>query len=449
MTRPLRALHLVRYGRGLEGGTQAPLGRGGRTPPGYGIQDEQKRASSQGRSGGGAGSYGAARNRIAFRLAGAHPVRGLAVEWGPRPNPPTGADGSCPLSSTSPTLPRSLARTLRGGGLATVLVLLWGLSAAVAVAVGSTPIALADVLRAVAAPLGVASAPSDTTLVIVWELRMPRVLLAAVVGGGLAVVGVAMQALVRNPLAEPYILGVSGGASAAVSLFYLGYLPAALTGRLSVGLAAFLGALGAMVMVFLVAREGPRLPTGRLLLAGVAVQALLGALTSFVVFASPAPQKLQTVLFLLLGTFSRASWAGLALPAAAALAGTAALWLLARPMDALLTGEEPAQSLGVPVEALKRALIGLSALVTGVLVAAAGVIGFVGLIVPHAVRFLVGPAHGRLVPLAFAAGAIFMVWADLAARTLLPAQELPVGVLTALCGVPFFLALLRRAGPLS
>src|SRR5690606_6274276 len=123
--------------------------------------------------------------------------------------------------------------------------------------------------------------------------------------------------------------------------------------------------------------------------------------------------------------------------------GLGALWALARPMDALLTGEEPAQSLGVPVEGVKRALIGLSALVTGVLVAAAGVIGFVGLIVPHAVRFVAGVSHRRLVPLAFGVGAVFLVWADLAARTLLPAQELPVGVLTALCGVPFFLALLR------
>ncbi len=123
------------------------------------------------------------------------------------------------------------------------------------------------------------------------------------------------------------------------------------------------------------------------------------------------------------------------------------LWALARPLDALLTGEEPAQSLGVPVEALKRTLIVLAALVTGLLVAASGIIGFVGLIVPHGVRFIVGVSHRRVVPLSFVAGAVFLVWADLAARTLLPSQELPVGVLTALCGVPFFLIILRRAGP--
>jgi len=329
------------------------------------------------------------------------------------------------------------------------LVAAWALSTAVAVSVGSASIPLAEVGRVLGAQLGLGAAPSETAALIVWELRLPRVLLAALVGGGLAVVGVAMQALVRNPLAEPYILGVSGGASAGVSLFYLGFFPAALAGALSLGLVAFLGALGTMAVVYLVARDGPRVSTARLLLAGVAMQALLGALTSFVVFASPQPQKLQTVLFLLLGSFSGASWAGLVGPALAALGGCGVLWVLARPMDALLTGEEPAESLGVPVEALKRVLIGLSALVTGLLVAASGIIGFVGLIVPHAVRFVAGVGHRRLVPLAFGVGAVFMVWADLAARTVLPAQELPVGVLTALCGVPFFLVLLRRAGPMG
>jgi len=337
----------------------------------------------------------------------------------------------------------------RGSWIGLALVVAWLLSSAVAVAVGAVSVPLVDVLHVIGGKLGIGTAADETATLIVWELRLPRVLLAAIVGGGLAVVGVAMQALVRNPLAEPYILGVSGGASAGVSLFYLGWLPVAVAGVLSIGLAAFLGALLTMVIVYLVARDGPRVSTARLLLAGVAMQALLGAITSFIIFASPAPQKLQTVLFLLLGTFSGTSWGALVLPGVIAVGGTLALWLLARPMDALLTGEEPAHSLGVPVEVLKRVLIGLSALVTGVLVAASGIIGFVGLIIPHAVRFLTGPGHRSLVPLSFAAGAIFLVWADVAARTVLPAQELPVGVLTAICGVPFFLALLRRKGPIG
>src|SRR5690606_17962294 len=227
----------------------------------------------------------------------------------------------------------------------------------------------------------------------------------------------------------------------------LGFLPPLLARSLSIPLAAFLGALAAMLVVYLVARQGTRVSTARLLLAGVAVSAFLAALTALVTFASPEPNKIRTVLFLLLGSFAGTTWSEVALPAFGSLLGLGALWALARPLDALLTGEEPAQSLGVPVEAIKRVLIGLAALVTGLLVAASGVIGFVGLIVPHAVRFVVGVSHRRVVPVSFLAGAVFLVWADLAARTLLPSQELPVGVLTALCGVPFFLVLLRRAGP--
>ncbi len=195
---------------------------------------------------------------------------------------------------------------LIGLGLTATLVL----SVAVAVAFGSAEVALGDVARAVLHRLtgGSVAAPGEVADVIVWTLRLPRVVLAALVGGGLAVIGVAMQALVRNPLAEPYILGVSSGASAGVSLFYLGFLPPFLTQALSTSLAAFLGALGAMLIVYLVARQGTRVSTARLLLAGVAVSAFLGALTAFVTFASPEPNKIRTVLFLLLGSFAGTTW---------------------------------------------------------------------------------------------------------------------------------------------
>jgi iron complex transport system permease protein len=279
---------------------------------------------------------------------------------------------------------------------------------------------------------------------IVWQLRLPRALLACLVGGGLSIIGVAMQTLVRNPLAEPYILGISSGASAGASFFYLGFLPPLLSKTLTMPLAAFLGGLASIAIVYLVARDGPRVSVARLLLAGVAMSALMASLTSFVTFSSPEPDKLRAVLFWLLGSLNGTRWEQLPLPALTTGLGLGTLLLLARPLDAMLVGEEPAQSLGMPVEALKRGLIVLAALVTGTLVAVSGAIGFVGLIVPHAVRLLVGVPHRRLVPLSFLAGAIFLCWADLAARTILPAQELPVGVLTALCGVPFFLVLLRR-----
>jgi iron complex transport system permease protein len=210
-------------------------------------------------------------------------------------------------------------------------------------------------------------------------------------------------------------------------------------------LAAVVGSWVAVAAVVAVSRQDGALGTGRLLLTGVAVSALLGSVTAFVTFASPDPDRLRAVLFWLLGSFAGATWAAVWAPLAASLAAAGALWALARPLDLLTTGEEPAAALGVPVERLKQVLIAITAIATGAAVAAAGVVGFVGLVVPHAVRLAAGAGHRRLVPLAFAAGAVFLVLADLVARTVLSGQEVPVGVLTALCGVPFFLVLLRRA----
>lgn len=321
-----------------------------------------------------------------------------------------------------------------------------GLAAALAASVAAALVwGSADLgpARVGAALLGGGSA---TDRVIVWALRVPRVVLALAVGGGLAVVGVAMQALVRNPLAEPYILGASSGASAGAALFFLGFLPPVLSKAVSMPVAATAGAWLAVLTVFAAARRGPTLSTTRLLLAGVAMSALLGSVTAFVTYASPEPDKLRAVLFWLLGSLSRARWETAAAPLAVSLATLGVVWALARPLDLLTTGEEPAAALGVPVEALKKVLVAVAAVATGVLVASAGVIGFVGLIVPHAVRLVAGATHGRLVPLSFAAGALFLLLADLVARTVLPGQEVPVGVLTAICGVPFFLVLLRRFG---
>lgn len=312
------------------------------------------------------------------------------------------------------------------------------------VALGSTALPLSDVLAVFGARLGLNAPPDALTDAIVWSLRLPRVLLALCVGGGLAVVGVAMQALVRNPLAEPYVLGLSSGASAGIALFYLGWLPPFLSQALTLPLAAFAGGLGTIVLVFLVARTGTTLSVSRLLLAGVAMASLMGAVSSFATLASPDPNKLRTVLFLVLGSLSGSRWELVSLPAITVLLALGLLLALARPLDALLLGEEPAQHLGLPVEQLKRGLLLLAAFVTGVLVAVSGAIGFVGLMVPHAVRLTVGTVHRRLLPLSFLTGAVFLTAADLAARLVLPGQELPLGILTAICGVPFFLFLLRR-----
>ncbi len=328
------------------------------------------------------------------------------------------------------------------GGLLALLLF----SVGAALAVGSE-VALGEVYRVLWHHLTPGALPllDETADRIVWQLRMPRVLLALLVGGGLSIIGVAMQTLVRNPLAEPYILGISSGASAGAALFYLGFLPPLLSQTLSLPLAAFIGGLLSITVVYLVARTGSRVSVARLLLAGVAMSSFMAAITAFVTYASPNPQKLQAVLFWLLGSFSSTHWDLLPLPAVVTGGGLLLMIGLARPLDAMLMGDEPAHSLGVPVEATKRLLIVLAALVTGILVASSGAIGFVGLIVPHAVRTVVGVTHRRLVPLSFLAGALFLLWADVASRVLLPGEELPVGVITAFCGVPFFLVLLRRS----
>ena len=327
-------------------------------------------------------------------------------------------------------------------GLVLAVLLLASIGAGVAF--GSEYIRFETVYHVLGYKLGLQQPPDTTMTLIVWNLRLPRVLLALLVGGGLSIMGVAMQTLVRNPLAEPYILGISSGASAGVSLFYLGLVPPFLSEMLSIPLAAFAGGLAAISVVYMVARKGSTVSVARMLLAGVAMSALMGAVSSFVTFASPNPDKLQTILFLLLGSLSGTRWDMLVMPALITLPSALLLTGAARPLDALLVGEEPAHSLGVPVEVTKRLLIFMTTLVTGTLVAFAGTIGFVGLIIPHVVRLFTGVLHRRLVPASFMAGGIFLIWADLAARILLPTQELPVGIITALCGVPFFLFLLRR-----
>ncbi|MFH7597816.1 iron ABC transporter permease [Streptomyces racemochromogenes] len=278
---------------------------------------------------------------------------------------------------------------------------------------------------------------------IVWDVRMPRVLLGAVVGAGLAVAGAVLQALVRNALADPFLLGASSGASAgAVLVIVLGVGAGSAVG---LPLAAFAGSLAALVAVYALARRGGTMTTGRLILAGVAVQYVLSALTSLVLVVSAHPDQMRSVLFWTLGGLGGARWEELALPAGALLAGTGLLVALARPLDLLLAGEEGARTLGLDTGRFRAAVFVLSSLVIGVLVAYSGAIGFVGLMVPHAARMVVGAGHRRLLPVCALAGAVFLTLADLLARTVAAPEEIPVGVVTALVGGPFFLWMLRRS----
>ncbi|RFS45625.1 FecCD family ABC transporter permease [Micromonospora craniellae] len=279
---------------------------------------------------------------------------------------------------------------------------------------------------------------------IVWDLRMPRVLLGAVVGAGLAVVGATLQALVRNPLADPYVFGITSGASTgATALLALGI---AAFGSASLSVAAFGGAVLAFVLVLVLAGAAGGLAPARLILAGLTVAYTMSALTSLMIFlASTAGQSsiAETVLFWLLGGLGGARWSHVLIPGLVAVVGTALVTMQARSLNALLVGEETAATLGVNLGRFRLQMFTLTALMTGVMVAVSGGIGFVGLMVPHAVRLLVGSDNRRVLPVSMLLGAIFLVWADVVARIVVAPQELPIGIITALVGAPFFVAIMR------
>ena len=284
---------------------------------------------------------------------------------------------------------------------------------------------------------------SDLHRYVILELRTPRMLMGVLVGGGLALAGAVFQALLRNPLAEPYILGISGGAAAGVvGVLALGLASA--TSWLLPG-AAFGGALLAITLVFGVASSADRrLDVRVLLLSGVVVGAFFSACIALILALSDAPTMREAILWMM-GSLSSASWRTVGIVAAYTLPAALVLLALARSLNVMAIGEETASYLGTEVERTKRLAYGVASLIAAAGVAFSGVIGFVGLVVPHTVRLLTGPDHRTLLPLSFVAGAGFLVLADLGARTLLSPTEIPIGVITAFVGVPFFLALLRRS----
>jgi iron complex transport system permease protein len=277
---------------------------------------------------------------------------------------------------------------------------------------------------------------------IVWVIRVPRVLLAALIGAALTTAGTVVQVLVRNALADPFLLGISSGASVgATAVLLFGAL--ASLGLWAVSAGSVIGALVAMLSVFAVARQHGRLAPTQLILCGVVMAAFYEAITSFLIFRGN-PEATQSILFWLLGSFGQASWQQLPIPAVVLLAAMACLLAQARSLNALAMGPEAAASLGVDVRQLRRNLFIVASLIAGVAVAVSGVIGFVGLVIPHIVRLLVGSDHRRVLPAGALIGASFMVLADLLARTIVAPQEMPIGVITAFIGAPALLLLIRR-----
>jgi iron complex transport system permease protein len=277
---------------------------------------------------------------------------------------------------------------------------------------------------------------------IVWQIRLPRVLLAAVVGAALTTAGTVVQVLVRNALADPFLLGISSGASVGATAVLLFGAFASL-GIWAISFGSILGALGAMGAVFLVSRSRHQLAPTQLILVGVVLSALFESVTSFLIFRGN-PQATQSVLFWLLGSFGNANWPQLPIPAVALVVAMGYLLAQGRPLNAFAMGAEPAAALGVDVQRLRRNLFVVTSLMAGVAVAVSGVIGFVGLVVPHIVRLMVGSDHRRVLPVGVLFGASFMVVGDLLARTIVAPQEMPIGVITAFIGAPTLIVLIRR-----
>ena len=322
-----------------------------------------------------------------------------------------------------------------GGLLAAILVA----SITVAVTIGPADIRFDEVWATILSHLGFGTSPLPVLRDgIVWELRLPRVLTAAAVGAGLAIAGAVMQAITRNPLADPYLLGLSSGAAlGAVSVLLLG-------AAVLLPFAAFAGSMLALGLTLLLASSLGAITPTRTVLAGLAVSSLASAVTSLVIFWTVTGDSYREILGWLLGSLAGARWPAVAIAFAAILIAGIPIMLTGRMLDAFAFGDVTAASLGVNVSAARWGLLAASALLTGAMVSVSGAIGFVGLILPHAVRLLVGPGHRALLPLSALVGGIFLVWADTAARTLFDPRELPVGIVTALIGAPAFALLLAR-----
>ena len=347
-----------------------------------------------------------------------------------------------PSRTTSPSVTADVRARRGGWWWAPVLLVVLLVSIAVAVTIGPADLTVGEVWRVVGARLGLVD--SDVSTIrsgIVWELRLPRVLTAAAVGAGLALSGAVMQALTRNPLADPYLLGLSSGASTgAVAVLLLGV-------SMVLPVAAALGALAALVLTLSLARAMGEITPTRTVLAGLAVSSFAGALTSLLIFWNARGDSFRQVLNWILGSLAAADWQAVAITWGALLVVGVPMALRGRVLDAFTFGDTAAAALGVDVARTRWLLLVGTALLTGAMVSVSGAIGFVGLVLPNAVRLLVGFGHRHVLPLAAMLGAVFMVWVDTLARTAFEPREIPVGIITVLIGAPVFvLVLLRHRG---
>lgn len=334
--------------------------------------------------------------------------------------------------------PSAVAATLAAGCAALVV------SISVAVSVGAVTVPLHVVWGVIADRVASGASAEGWTrgqAAIVWEIRLPRALLAALVGAGLALVGASLQSVTRNPLADPHLLGISAGGAfgAILALLHTGLF----LGLLTVPAMAFAGALGATLLVLGVTSFAQATSADRLVLAGVAVSFVVMSAANVLIFLGD-PRATHTVVFWMLGGLGLARWDQLLYPAA--ILAVCGAWLLANAgrLNAMTIGDETASTLGIPVARFRLSVFVVGALLTGCMVAFSGIVGFVGLMIPHIARMLVGGDNARVLPGAALIGAVFLVWADIVARTVMAPEDVPIGIVTGLIGGAFFIWLLRR-----
>ncbi len=338
---------------------------------------------------------------------------------------------------------RLVHRRRRLYGIGGLLLLLW-LSIGLAASIGSakvSPVIVWDILLSLLPGLHLGLNVPDTASTIVLDIRLPRVLLAGLVGAALATAGATYQGLFRNPLADPYLIGVAQGAGLGATIGFLMPFSGAFVSFGWIPMLAFAGALLSAGAVYTLARVGKTVPMTTLILAGVALGAFLAAITSYLLVVSG--EQLHSIMLWLMGGFSLSNWGEVQVLLPYILVGGLVIYLYGQPLNVMQFDEEQAQQLGVNVERVKITLLIAATLVTAAAVCFVGTIGFVGIIVPHAVRLIWGPDYRFLLPLSFLGGASFLILADMVARTVLGPEEIPVGVVTAFCGAPFFLYLLR------
>ena len=322
-----------------------------------------------------------------------------------------------------------------------VLAFLWALS------IGTVKLSFVQIYEGIVnqftSGMAIETAGQGPVHDIIWLLRLPRLVLAALVGMGLSVCGVIMQAVVKNPLADPYILGISSGASLGATAAILLGIGVAL-GENFVGIAAFIGALAMSLGVLFISNLGGRSNSVKLLLAGMALSAVCGAFSSFIVYFANNKEGMQTIAYWMMGSFAGAKWETLAVIGPIVVLAVMFFWTQSRMLNLMLLGDESALTLGTDLHIYRQIYLLVSSLIVGFVVYAAGMVGFVGLVVPHVIRMLVGTDHKKLIPVSALTGAVFLVIADGLCRVIIPRTELPIGILISLIGAPCFVYLMIK-----